>query len=89
MMNVQAQRPTLFEMRRELEKFTPPLLVMVGDEDDACMQGSLTLKQAVPDCGLTVVPWSSHTLNSEEPALFTQAALDFLAAVEAGETEAE
>jgi len=83
MANVQAVRPTLFEMRSDLESFRPPLLVIVGDEDAACMEGSLMLKQAVPDCGLYVIPWSSHTVNSEEPDAFNRAALDFLAAVEA------
>jgi len=83
MMNVQAERPTLFEMRSDLESFVPPLLVIVGDEDEACMEGSLMLKQAVPDCGLCVLPWSSHTINSEEPAAFNREVLAFLATVEA------
>lgn len=83
MANVQAVRPTLFDMRSDLESFRPPLLVIVGDEDTACLKGSLMLKQSVPDCGLCVLPWTSHTTNSEEPDAFNRAVLDFLAAVEA------
>lgn len=85
MANVQAERPTLFDMRPELATMAAPLLVIVGDEDEACLEGSLMLKKCVPDAGLYVVPWSSHTINSEEPALFNRAVLDFLAAVECGQ----
>jgi pimeloyl-ACP methyl ester carboxylesterase len=38
----------------------------------------------VPNAGLYVVPFASHTINSEDPALFNQALLDFLSQVECG-----
>ena len=84
MANVQARRPTLFDMKRGLETMAAPLLVIVGDEDEACLAGSLMLKECVPNAGLYVVPWASHTINAEEPDLFNRAVLDFLAAVECG-----
>jgi len=84
MRNVQAKRPTLWEMEADLEKFSLPLLVLVGDEDDWCVDGSIYLKRTVPTAGLVVIPRSSHTITSEEPAAFNAALADLFAAAEAG-----
>jgi len=78
MQYVQGARPTLPEMEEALVDFQPPLLVLVGDEDAACIEGSLLLKRTVPDCGLAMFPWSSHTLNLEEPDAFNEAVAGFL-----------
>ena len=84
MRNVQAKRPTLWEMEADLKKFSVPLLVLVGDEDDWCVDGSIYLKRTVPTAGLAVIPRSSHTITSEEPAAFNGALADLFAAAEAG-----
>lgn len=84
MRNVQAKRPTLWEMEADLKKFSLPLLVLVGDEDDWCVDGSIYLKRTVPTAGLAVIPRSSHTITSEEPAAFNAAVADLFAAAEAG-----
>jgi pimeloyl-ACP methyl ester carboxylesterase len=84
MRNVQAKRPTLWEMEADLKKFSVPLLVLVGDEDDWCIDGSIFLKRTVPTAGLVVIPRSGHTITSEEPAAFNAAVGDLIAAAEAG-----
>jgi len=84
MLNVQLKRPTLWEMEADLRKFTLPLLVVVGDEDFPCLEGSLFLKRTVPTAGLLVVPRSGHTITSEEPAVFNAALTELFAATEAG-----
>jgi pimeloyl-ACP methyl ester carboxylesterase len=61
-----------------------PLLVIVGDEDFPCLDGSLFLKRTVPTAGLLVVPRSGHTITSEEPDIFNAALADLFAATEAG-----
>jgi pimeloyl-ACP methyl ester carboxylesterase len=61
-----------------------PLLVIVGDEDHPCLDGSLFLKRTVATAGLLVVPRSGHTITSEEPAIFNAAVAELLAAAEAG-----
>ena len=61
-----------------------PTLIMVGDEDDHCLQPGIFLKRVIPACGLAVLPKAGHTLNLEEPALFNQLVSDFLATVEQG-----
>jgi pimeloyl-ACP methyl ester carboxylesterase len=84
MLNLQAKRPALWEMEAELKKFSPPLLVIVGDEDDWCIDPSIFLKRTVPTAGLVVIPRACHTITSEEPAAFNAALADFFALTEAG-----
>jgi pimeloyl-ACP methyl ester carboxylesterase len=84
MLNLQLERPTLWEMQPQLERFQLPLLVIVGDEDDLCLDGSLFLKRTVPTAALAVLPRAGHTINSEEPAAFNAALAELFAAVEAG-----
>lgn len=84
MLNLQAKRPTLWDMEVDLKKFSPPLLILVGDEDDWCLDASVFLKRIVPTAGLTVIPRSGHTITSEEPAKFNAALAEFIASAEAG-----
>jgi len=84
MENLQARRPTLWEMEADLRKFGPPLLVLVGDEDEWCLDASVFLRRIVPTAGLCVIPRSGHTITSEEPAAFNAACAELFAAAEAG-----
>jgi pimeloyl-ACP methyl ester carboxylesterase len=81
---LQARRPTLWDMEADLRKFSVPLLVIVGDEDESCLEGSLFLKRTAPTAGLLVVPRSGHTITSEEPAAVNAALAELFAAAEAG-----
>ncbi|HZT24354.1 MAG TPA: alpha/beta hydrolase [Pseudolabrys sp.] len=84
MLNLQAKRPTLWDMEADLRKFKPPLLVLVGDEDEWCVDASIFLRRIVPTAGLCVIPRSGHTITSEEPAKFNAAVAELIAAAEAG-----
>jgi pimeloyl-ACP methyl ester carboxylesterase len=84
MLNLQLKRPTLWEMQAELERFEVPLLVIVGDEDDLCLDGSVFLKRTVPTAALAVLPRTGHTITSEEPAAFNAALAELFSSVEAG-----
>ena len=84
MLNLQLKRPTLWDLEVQLRQFAPPLLVIVGDEDDLCLDGSLFLKRTVPTAALLVVPRAGHTINSEEPAAVNAALAELFAAAEAG-----
>jgi len=84
MYNLQLKRPTLWEMEDALKRFTVPLLVIVGDEDGPCIDGSVFLKRTVPTAGLLVIPRSGHNLPAEEPALFNAALAELFASAEAG-----
>jgi pimeloyl-ACP methyl ester carboxylesterase len=84
MRGVQARRPSLYDLESELMKMVAPTLIMVGDEDDHCLQPGLFLKRTIPASGLVIFPKTGHTLNLEEPALFNQFLAEFIATVEAG-----
>jgi pimeloyl-ACP methyl ester carboxylesterase len=71
-------------MEAQLKTFSLPLLIIVGDEDDWCLDPSVFLKRTVPTAGLLVIPRSGHTITSEEPAAFNAALADLFAASEAG-----
>lgn len=84
MFSLQLKRPTLWEMEADLKRFTPPLLVIVGDEDEPCLEGSLFLKRTAPTAALLVLPRTGHTVTSEEPAAFNAALAELFAAAESG-----
>ena len=84
MLNLQVKRPTLWEMEADLKQFSVPLLVIVGDEDDLCLDGSLFIKRTAPKAALLVLPRAGHTINSEEPAAVNAALAELFAAAEAG-----
>ena len=84
MRGVQASRPSLHALRQEFAQVAVPLLILVGDEDDGCLETALMLKRAVPTAGLAILPRTGHTANLEEPDLFNGAVDRFLAAVQRG-----
>ena len=77
-------RPTIFSLKEQLNQLRVPALIMIGDEDEPCIEPGVFMKREIPSAGLVVFPESGHCINLEEPALFNQAILDFLTAVEAG-----
>jgi pimeloyl-ACP methyl ester carboxylesterase len=81
---LQSKRPTLWDMEADLKTFAVPLLVICGDEDETCLDGSVFLKRTAPTAALLVIPRSGHTITSEEPAAFNAAIADLFAAAEAG-----
>ncbi len=80
----QAGRPSLYEFEDRLRQLMLPVLVIVGDEDDSCIQPSLFLKQTIAASGLAMFPKTGHVINLEEPALFNETLERFLVLVEAG-----
>lgn len=80
----QAPRPSLFDFEAELRRLDVPTLLVVGDEDEPCLETNLFLKRTIKRAGLWVVPNTGHAVNLEEPGAFNGAVADFLAAVERG-----
>jgi pimeloyl-ACP methyl ester carboxylesterase len=81
---VQLRRPTIFALEDKLKGLTVPTLILIGDEDEPCVEPAVFMKRLIPCSGLVVLPQSGHTVNLEEPDLFNRAVLDFLTAVQAG-----
>ena len=85
MLGVQSRRPSLYAMREQLAALRVPTLLLVGDEDDGCLEANLMLKRTVPSAGLVVLPRTGHTSNLEDPAVFNRTVGEFIGAVQRGE----
>ena len=84
MRGVQAARPSLYALRDDLATIAAPMLLVVGDEDEGCLEPALMLKRTIPTAGLVVLPRTGHTANLEEPDVFNRAVDTFLASVARG-----
>jgi len=80
----QGTRPSLYDFESEIHALTIPTLIVVGDEDERCIEPSLFLKAAIAASGLVVFPKTGHLVNLEEPDLFNHVVGDFLSRVDAG-----
>jgi pimeloyl-ACP methyl ester carboxylesterase len=84
MRGVQAARPSLYSLGDELALIAVPVLVLVGDEDEGCLEPALMLKRTILTAGLAVLPRTGHTANLEEPDVFNHTVDTFLASVARG-----
>ena len=82
MENVQGARPPIYAFEEALKTLRVPTLILIGDEDEPCINPALFLKRTIPGAGLAVFPNSGHCINLEEPGLFNRLVLDFLTAQE-------
>ncbi len=80
---VLAARPSLWRLDG-LRQLKIPVLLMIGDEDQPCIEPNIFLKSTLSDAALCVLPRTGHLLNLEEPALFNSILFSFLTAVEHG-----
>lgn len=81
---VQAGRPSLYDLDEVLKATGAPTLLMVGDEDEPCLDVNLWMKRLLPNAQLAMLPGTGHALNLEEPALFNALIERFLVDVERG-----
>jgi pimeloyl-ACP methyl ester carboxylesterase len=84
MQGVVLARRTILQMEAQLREIKTPTLIMVGDEDEPCIEPGLFMKRTIANSGLSVFPHCGHLLNLEEPELFNAMVLDFLVRVEKG-----
>lgn len=82
--NFQAVRPSLYGFAEDLRRLRTPVLLMVGDEDDAVIEVNVFLKRTIPRSGLWMAPRTGHAMNLEEPAMYNQMLLEFFSEVESG-----
>ena len=83
MRGVQARRPSIYDLEESMKKMMTPTLIVVGDEDDHCLQPGIFMKKTIPAAGLLILPKTGHTLNIEEPQYFNRFVEDFIVSVEA------
>jgi len=84
MRGVQARRPSLWELQEQMRALAVPVLVLTGDEDEACLEPALLMKRTIPTAGLAVMPRCGHGVNLEDPAEFNRITYDFITGVETG-----
>ena len=84
MRGVQAERPSLFDLKEAMAGITAPTLVLTGDEDWPCLLPGVMMKENIPTAALVVMANCGHTINIEEPDELNTIVLDFLAQVDAG-----
>ena len=79
---VQAKRPSLYDLEETIREISTPTLIVVGDEDDHCINPGLFLKKCIKASGLLILPKTGHTINLEEPSYFNNFLSDFFSQVE-------
>ncbi len=81
---VQAKRPSLYDFQAAMAASRVPVLLIVGDEDEPCLDVNLWIKRQMPTAELAVLPGTGHAVNLEEPAAFNALVERFLARVDRG-----
>lgn len=67
----------------EMAGVSVPALVITGDRDELMpLPTSLAMRDAVPGCGLAVIPGAAHLPNLEQPNLFNAVVRGFLEALD-------
>jgi pimeloyl-ACP methyl ester carboxylesterase len=79
---VQAGRASLYELEDKLKAIPCPVLLMVGDEDEPCLDVNLWMKRLMPVANMVVLPGTGHAINLEEPDLFNRMVEQFIASVD-------
>lgn len=82
---VQAGRPSLYEVEAQLMSLTLPTLLIVGDEDEPCIDVNVWMKRLMPNAQLAMFPAAGHALNLEDPALFNATVERFITSVDLGQ----
>lgn len=84
MRQVQLKRTPVFRLERELAAVETSVLLMVGDEDESCLDVNVWLKRTMPSSRLVAFPGCGHVLHIEEPELFNHLTEQFLSSVDRG-----
>lgn len=70
--NYQGLRPSLEDFEAEFAGLGMPVLLVVGDEDPACLVATRRLARVIPDARLVVMPGAGHAPMLEGPAGFNR-----------------
>jgi pimeloyl-ACP methyl ester carboxylesterase len=81
---IQAKRPPITSLSRELRALRVPTHVVVGDQDAGALEPTFFVHRTCPAARLTVAPATGHLVNIEEPELTNRLTEQFYAEVEAG-----
>ena len=82
-LGIQRKRPTVMQLGEQLRRLRVPTLLIIGDQDEPCVDANIFMRRQCASAGLVVLPRTGHTVNLEEPDLFNDIVLRFLNSVEA------
>jgi pimeloyl-ACP methyl ester carboxylesterase len=74
----QATRPSIYALEDEIRALTVPLLVIVGEHDEASVRPSRFLAERAPTAELVVMAGAGHLTNLEQPTAFASLVDAFL-----------
>jgi pimeloyl-ACP methyl ester carboxylesterase len=83
MRGVQKRRPPLYAHEARIAAMTVPTLVLVGADDEPCLNPSRFLKEKLPGARLEMLADTGHGLNLEEPARVNDMVRRFIGEIEA------
>jgi len=72
------KRPTIYELEASLRALSIPTLIMAGELDAPVLAPSRFLAATIPAARLKIFEATGHTINLEEPEMFSLAILEFL-----------
>jgi len=75
---VQAKRPSIYALEPELRKLQMPVLLIVGEHDDACVPVHAFMSRTIPNAAHHVFPSVGHLTNLEAPEAFNRLVAEFL-----------
>ncbi|MBJ3778268.1 alpha/beta fold hydrolase [Acuticoccus mangrovi] len=81
---LQKERPSLYDLTKEMATIRSPTLILTGDEDWPCLAPAILMKRTIPSAALAVLPNAGHTINLEAPAEFNRLLQEFLHRVDVG-----
>ena len=84
MRGIHAKRRPVPALEKDLRRLRVPLLLVVGDQDDKCLEPAVFMNRVCPSAALAVIPWSGHLVNLEEPDAFNDLLFRFLTLVGSG-----
>jgi pimeloyl-ACP methyl ester carboxylesterase len=75
---VQAQRPSIYVLEAQLRGLEMPVLLIVGEHDQACVPVHAFMGRTIPKATHHVLPGAGHLTNLETPEAFNRLVAEFL-----------
>jgi pimeloyl-ACP methyl ester carboxylesterase len=75
---VQVKRPSIYALERQLRQLEMPVLLIVGEFDEACVPVHAFMGRTIPNVASHVIPCAGHLTNLEAPEAFNRLLTEFL-----------
>ncbi len=79
---VQKRRPPIYAHEARVKAMTVPVLILVGGDDEPCLNPARFLEEKIPGAHMVVMPETGHGLNLEDPVGVNGLVMRFIDGVE-------